>query len=76
MKRGILAPQMRCLYDRHLGPQWTQRASDPTVWDRLDAIDDGELWETHLALKPRMIEFVRRRAKAQAERRKIGRAHV
>ena len=32
-------------------------------------MDDGELWETHLNLKSQLIEFVRRRAVAQAERR-------
>ena len=32
-------------------------------------MDDGELWETHLSLKARLLEFVRRRAVKQAERR-------
>ncbi len=32
-------------------------------------MDDGELWETHLSLKSRLIEFVRFRAVEQAERR-------
>ena len=46
-----LAPQMRQVYDRHLGPDWPQRAGDPEFWDRIDAIDDGELWETHQTLE-------------------------
>jgi starch phosphorylase len=33
-------------------------------------VDDGELWETHLSLKTRLIEFVRRRAIEQAETRR------
>jgi starch phosphorylase len=64
-----LAPQMRQVYDRHLGPNWTERASDATLWDRIDAIDDGELWETHQTLKVQLIETVRRRTAQQAERR-------
>ena len=32
-------------------------------------MDDGELWETHLSLKSQLLEFVRRRAVEQAERR-------
>jgi starch phosphorylase len=64
-----LAPQMRQVYDRHLGPNWITRASDATLWDRIDGIDDGELWETHQALKVQLIETVRRRAAQQAERR-------
>ena len=59
-----LAPQMRQVYDRHLGPNWPTRASDATLWDRIDNIDDGELWETHQTLKVQLIEYVRRRARA------------
>ena len=44
-----LAPQMRQLYDRHFGPDWPQQASEPALWDIIESIDDGELWETHQA---------------------------
>jgi starch phosphorylase len=64
-----LAPQMRQVYDRHLGPDWTERASDAELWDRVDTIDDGELWETHQTLKTQLIDVVRRRTAQQAERR-------
>ncbi len=64
-----LAPQMVRLYDRHLGVGWQQHSGEARIWEGIEAIDDGELWETHLALKARLIEFVRRRTKAQAERR-------
>ena len=64
-----LAPQMRQVYDRHLGPDWPRHAGDPGFWERVDAIDDGELWETHQTLKTQLIEIARRRAAHQAERR-------
>jgi starch phosphorylase len=64
-----LAPQMRQVYDRHLGPDWSQRAGDESLWDRIDDIDDAELWETHQTLKVQLIENARRRAGRQAERR-------
>src|SRR6202044_2329306 len=35
-----------------------------------DNVDDAELWETHLSLKSRMLDFVRRRAVEQNERRR------
>src|ERR1019366_7032159 len=57
-----LAPQMFRLYDRHLGTGWHLRSSEAKIWDGIDDVDDGELWETHFSLKSRMIEFVRRRA--------------
>jgi glycogen phosphorylase len=64
-----LAPQMRQVYDRHLGPDWLSRASDPAFWDAIDRIDDGELWETHQTQKVQLIDIVRRRTAQQAERR-------
>lgn len=65
-----LAPQMSKLYDRHLGPGWHEHSGESQLWERIENIDDGELWETHLSLKSRLLEFVRRAAVEQAERRK------
>jgi starch phosphorylase len=64
-----LAPQMFRLYDRHLGTGWHEQSSEARIWEGIENVDDGELWETHLSLKSRLLEFVRRRAVKQAERR-------
>jgi starch phosphorylase len=64
-----LAPQMQLLYDRHLGPDWNRRSGEPEVWEKIEAVNDGELWETHQVLKARLLAFARQRAMAQAERR-------
>ena len=64
-----LAPQMFRLYDRHLGSGWHEHSSDAKIWDGIENVDDGELWETHLNLKSRLLDFVRRRAIEQADRR-------
>jgi starch phosphorylase len=64
-----LAPQMFRLYDRHLGTNWHQHSSEARIWEGIESVDDGELWETHLSLKSQLLEFVRRRAVEQAERR-------
>ena len=64
-----LAPQMAILYDRHLGVGWRQRSGEPQVWEAIEEVDDGELWETHLSLKSRLIDFVRRRVVEQAHAR-------
>ena len=65
-----LAPQMFRLYDRHLGSGWHEHSGQASIWDGIENVNDGELWETHLSLKSSLIEFVRRRACEQAERRK------
>jgi starch phosphorylase len=63
-----LAPQMRHVYGHHLGASWAHRHGDD-VWDEIDRIDDGELWEAHQTLKTRLINDVRRRVVEQATRR-------
>ncbi len=64
-----LAPQMFRLYDRHLGTGWHEHSSEARIWEGIENVDDGELWETHLSLKSLLLEFVRRRAVKQAELR-------
>jgi starch phosphorylase len=64
-----LAPQMCRLYDRHLGVGWQSNSGAARTWEEIENVDDGELWETHLSLKSHLLDFVRRRACEQAERR-------
>jgi len=61
-----LAPQMFRLYDRHLGTNWHEHSGEAKIWEGIEGVDDGELWETHLSLKFRLVEFVRERAVEQA----------
>ncbi|MGE0445813.1 MAG: alpha-glucan family phosphorylase [Vicinamibacterales bacterium] len=68
--RSWLAPQMRQVYERHLGPGWEARSRDgERFWDDVERLDAGELWEAHQILKNRLIAFTRRRIVGQAERR-------
>lgn len=64
-----LAPQMSRLYDRHLGTGWPEHSGEARIWEGIESVDDAELWEAHLALKSRLLEFVRGRAMEQAQRR-------
>ena len=64
-----LAPQMFRLYDRHFGPGWHEHSSDALIWEGIEKVDDGELWETHLSLKSQLLDFVRARAIEQARYR-------
>jgi starch phosphorylase len=65
-----LAPQMARLYDRHLGAGWQMRSGKADTWRGIENVEDAELWETHLSLKSRLLDFVRRRAVEQCERRR------
>lgn len=63
-----LAPQMHQLFQTRLAQDWATRMVHPDIWEQVDDIDPGELWETHQSLKMRLIRFVRRRLRLQAER--------
>ena len=52
-----LAPQMFRLYDRHLGAGWHKHSGESRIWEGIENVDDGELWETHLSLKARLLDF-------------------
>ncbi len=71
-----LAPQMREIYDRHLGLDWPAKMRYPETWEGINNIDDIELWETQQVLKARLIDFVRRRVANQRRRRDEGDASI
>lgn len=64
-----VAPQMRDLYNHALGADWQTRGGTPDVWEKVQEIPDGQLWETHVALKHGLMDFARRRVFLEAERR-------
>lgn len=71
-----LAQPMRQLYDKILPVDWVYRQGDPEVWQKVYQVERGELWETHNALKSRLLEFVRRRLSRQCRRRNEDESHV
>jgi starch phosphorylase len=65
-----LAPAMVRLFETRISPYWATKMVHSDIWDKVYEIDDGELWETHLSLKMRLISFVRRHLVYQAKRLK------
>ena len=64
-----LAGGMQQLYDRYFPATWMERMGEPEVWQMINDVDPGELWETHYALKNLLLAFVRRRVSRQCRRR-------
>jgi len=56
-------PRMALLFDRYLGSGWADRQGDPALWERVDAIPDKELWQTHYWLKIKLIDAIRERSR-------------
>ncbi len=67
--RSWLAWQMQQLYDRLFPPKWFLKMGEPDVWQLINNVDPGELWETHHTLKNQLLAFVRRRISRQRRRR-------
>lgn len=54
-----LAKELKELYDRFLPGTWRTHQSNKDQWKPLDIAPNESLWKTHLALKQKLIEFVR-----------------
>ncbi|WP_346290949.1 alpha-glucan family phosphorylase [Sphaerothrix gracilis] len=59
--RSCVAKPVQELYDRYLGPSWSQASPANPLWNRVDAIPDEELWRTHELCRSQMIVSVRDR---------------
>ncbi len=68
-----LADEMGSLYQRYLGPAWSEGVFDKTVWGSVDQIPDEELWSVHQRCKEQLVVFARQRLTTQMQRR--GRCH-
>jgi starch phosphorylase len=57
------------LYDRYLGPGWTEDPDNEKVWQRAQTIPDTELWRTRERCRTRLMYFARRRLIKQLRNR-------
>ncbi len=67
--RTWLSEEMNTLYERYLGPNWADEATDQSLWQNVHNIPDEEIWRTHLIGKGNLVAFARNRLKAQMQRR-------
>jgi len=59
--RSWIAQDLQDILNRVLGPYWSENPKDEDRWQNVQEISDGELWQTHLAGKRRLVEFTRKR---------------
>jgi starch phosphorylase len=67
--RSWISYEMKQLYDRYLGPDWSDQPGDAAWWKRADSIPAEELWRTHERRRERLVGFARNRLRSQLERR-------
>jgi len=67
--RSCVAKTTQELYDRYLGPKWSQARPEASLWERVYAIPDEELWRNHELCRSQLVMAVRERlAKSLLER--------
>jgi starch phosphorylase len=67
--RSWISAEMAELYDRYLGPRWSEDPTDQVVWKEVEQIPAEELWRTHERRRERLVAYARRRLRQQLERR-------
>lgn len=58
-----VAGEMHYIFDKYLGPDWRENRDNSTLWQRIAEVPDDELWHTHLALKRKLVSFLRERVR-------------
>lgn len=57
--RSCVAKQTQELYDRYLGPKWSEAPASDRLWERVLKIPDEELWRNHEQRRSDLVLFVR-----------------
>jgi starch phosphorylase len=73
---SFLAPEWADVFDRTLGPDWTQRLGDGHTWERLAEMPDHIFWSVRQHLKAQMLHLVRFRIREQHLRNQGSEAHL
>jgi starch phosphorylase len=57
--RSCVAKPTQELYDRYLGPNWSQAGAKDALWERVKSIPDEELWRNHELCRSQLVKYVR-----------------
>jgi starch phosphorylase len=58
--RSWISHDMGELFNRYLGPRWSENPVDRSVWEFIDQIPDEEIWRTHERRRERLVALVRK----------------
>ena len=67
--RTWVSEEMSNLLLRYVGPRWLENPADTDLWQRVDRIPDGELWQAHERRRERLVTMARERVVMQMQRR-------
>ncbi|MDH5541534.1 MAG: alpha-glucan family phosphorylase [Nitrospinota bacterium] len=67
--RTWVSEELKNLYERYLGTKWITKPGDDTIWKKIAAIPDAELWRMHERRRERLVAFSRKRLLEQLKKR-------
>ncbi|MFH1568003.1 MAG: alpha-glucan family phosphorylase, partial [Gemmatimonadota bacterium] len=71
-----ISPHMAALLDRHLGDGWRRDPGDPTAWQGLQGIPEGELWGTRRTRRQTLVDYARYHLSNQFRRQGVPQARA
>jgi starch phosphorylase len=71
-----ISPEMAELFDRYMGPNWSEDPDNEKVWEHIEQIPDTELWRTHERRRAQLVGFTRERLRDQLESRGASQADL
>ena len=74
--RSCVAKSVQELYDRYLGPEWSERSIEDPIWHKIDSIPDEELWRNHEHSRSEMVVYVRDRIVSHLKERSANQAEI
>lgn len=73
---SYISRELLRLYDRYLGPGWTEDPDNEKIWQRAEKIPDTELWRTHERSRFRLVHFARQKLQNQLKARQASAAEI
>ena len=74
--KAWVSMDFRELFERYLGPRWSDTPEDPVIWKRVELIPNDELWRTHERRRERLVAFARARLQNQLRRRNASQREI
>ncbi|MBU4258515.1 MAG: alpha-glucan family phosphorylase [Proteobacteria bacterium] len=71
-----IEPKMKLLFNKYLGPDWTDDCDNPLIWELIDEIPNDELWKTHFWLKIKLINTIRERARQRWVNNRVSTSNI
>ena len=53
------ATEWRLIYDKYFDPSFILDQSNETIWHAIEKVPDAEIWETRMALKQKLVNYIR-----------------